>query len=95
MFFLEKKDSWRRNVPKFRNDSKRKVFQSHLFVINLIWLILIITHGELTVFYNPFFKYLTGYAKPKETNGNWVKHLFRKQDVFTNEGYMIVLFNSK
>ena len=70
MFFLEKKDSWRRNVPKFRNDSKRKVFQSHLFVINLIWLILIITHGELTVFYNPFFKYLTGYAKPKETNGN-------------------------
>ena len=30
-------------------------------------------------FYNSCFEYLTGYAKPNETNAKWVIHLFRKQ----------------
>ena len=37
----------KKDAPNLRNGLKIKVIQSRVFVMNLIWLMLIIIHGEL------------------------------------------------
>jgi len=47
--------------------------------MNLIWLILIITHGGFfLVLQFVFFKYFVGYEKSKEVSGKRAIHRFRK-----------------
>ena len=43
----KRRGAWRRVALNSRNGLRRKVNQSHLFVMNLIWLMLFITHGGL------------------------------------------------
>ena len=47
VFFVKRRDTRRMITPNLRNGLKVKVIQSHVFVMNLIWLMLIIIHGEL------------------------------------------------
>ena len=47
VFFVKRRDTRRRNAPNLRNGLKVKVIQSRVFVMNLIWLMLIIIHGGL------------------------------------------------
>ena len=44
-------------------------------------------------YYNPYFEFLTGFAKPKEANRKWAMHLFKKQDPFTCGGQRNMQFN--
>jgi hypothetical protein len=56
---------------------------------------LIITHGKLIMILQSIFQIHLVYRKPKESNANWGKYLFKKQDMFTCEVNMNMLFNIK
>ena len=43
--------------------------------------------------YNPHFKFLVGYAKPKEASDKWAIHLIRKQDGLACGSNRDMLFN--
>lgn len=45
--FVKRRDTWRGNAPNFRNSLQIKVIQPHLFVMNLILLNSMLTHGGL------------------------------------------------
>ena len=47
VFSARRRGTCKRIAPNSRNGLRRKVNQSHLFVMNLIWLMLFITHGGL------------------------------------------------
>jgi hypothetical protein len=55
-FFYKKKGHMKKEYTKFQKLLERKVFQSYLFVINLIWLMLIITYSGLIMILQSIFQ---------------------------------------
>ena len=52
----KRRGTWRRVAPNSRNGLRRKVNQSHLFVMNPIWLLLFITHDGLILVLQSMFR---------------------------------------
>ena len=55
-FFCKKKRHMKRVAPNSKNGLRRKVNQSHLFVMNLIWLMSFITNGGFILVLQSMFR---------------------------------------
>ena len=91
----KKRDTWRKITSNFKHGLRKKgnqisfvCYESNMVDVN---------HNTVNWFwfYNSYFKYLAGYAKPKEVSGKWAVHLFKKQDAFTCGGYWDMHFSFK